>query len=179
MKKLSTFFFILISFTLGFGSFAAADTLEETRRLAEQGEPQAQIDLGSMYQMGIGVTQDYAEAVKWFKLAAEQGDTNAQYFVGLAYYKGEGVGQDYGEAARWLQMAAEVGDVAAQSGLALLYRYGDGVAQDLVQAYKWYSLSANGGDPHAPEYRDEVAGEMSSDQIEEGNRLVEEWTPQQ
>ena len=31
-----------------------------------------------MYQNGLGVTQDDAEAVKWYRLAAEQGNTYAQ-----------------------------------------------------------------------------------------------------
>jgi len=31
-----------------------------------------------MYFKGQGVPQDYAEAVKWYRLAAEQGDDEAQ-----------------------------------------------------------------------------------------------------
>ena len=36
-----------------------------------------------MYDNGEGVPQDYAEAVKWYRLAAEQGDARAQYNLGL------------------------------------------------------------------------------------------------
>jgi len=32
-----------------------------------------------MHLEGMGVTEDYAEAIKWWKLAAEQGDEEAQY----------------------------------------------------------------------------------------------------
>ncbi len=38
----------------------------------------AQYNLGSMYKNGLGVTQDYGEAVKWYRLAAEQGDEEAK-----------------------------------------------------------------------------------------------------
>ena len=31
---------------------------------------------------GQGVPQDYAEAVKWYRLAAEQGNADAQYNLG-------------------------------------------------------------------------------------------------
>jgi hypothetical protein len=31
-----------------------------------------------MYGTGTGVPQDYAEAVKWYRMAAEQGDAEAQ-----------------------------------------------------------------------------------------------------
>lgn len=39
--------------------------------LAEQGIANAQNNLGVMYNAGRGVPQDYAEAVRWYRLAAE------------------------------------------------------------------------------------------------------------
>ena len=60
--------------------------------------PCAQISLGIMYANGQGVPQDYAEAVKWFRLAADQGDATAQFNLGIMYAKGQGVPQDYAEA---------------------------------------------------------------------------------
>jgi uncharacterized protein len=41
-----------------------------------------------MYDNGNGVVQDYAEAVKWYRLAAEQGNAQAQYNLGLMYANG-------------------------------------------------------------------------------------------
>ena len=38
--------------------------------LAEQGLAGAQYNLGLMYANGIGVPQNYAEAVSWYRLAA-------------------------------------------------------------------------------------------------------------
>ena len=54
------------------GDFATA--LQEWTPLAEAGDAEAQIYLGSMYALGTGVPQDYKEALKWYRLAAEQGD---------------------------------------------------------------------------------------------------------
>jgi hypothetical protein len=51
------------------GDYATA--LEELLSLAEQGNPTAQYRLGVMYDSGFGVAQDYAEAMKWYRLAAE------------------------------------------------------------------------------------------------------------
>jgi uncharacterized protein len=34
----------------------------------------AQNNIGLMYKNGNGVVQDYAEALKWYRLAAEQGN---------------------------------------------------------------------------------------------------------
>ena len=53
--------------------------------------PDAQSILGVMYANGRGVPQDYAEAVKWYRLAADQGDAEAQHNLGVMYASGEGV----------------------------------------------------------------------------------------
>ncbi|MEG2728313.1 MAG: tetratricopeptide repeat protein, partial [Mucinivorans sp.] len=59
------------------------------------------------YDIGQGVTQDYTEAAKWYRLAAEQGYAKAQYNLGLCYNKGHGVTQDYTEAVKWTKLAAK------------------------------------------------------------------------
>ena len=53
------------------GDYAAA--LREWTPLAEQGDAEAQFNLGVMYQKGNGVKQDNKQAAKWFALAAKQG----------------------------------------------------------------------------------------------------------
>ncbi len=45
------------------------DPITEIRRLAEQGDPEAQYNLGYRYATGIGVPQDRAEAARWLRLA--------------------------------------------------------------------------------------------------------------
>ena len=48
------------------------------RLAAEQGDADAQYNLGVMYDKGRGVPQDYKTAVKWYRLAAEQGFAPAE-----------------------------------------------------------------------------------------------------
>ncbi len=43
------------------------------RPLAEQGDAQAQNNLGVMHGNGLGVPQDYVQALMWWNLAASQG----------------------------------------------------------------------------------------------------------
>src|SRR3989337_314459 len=88
--------------------------------LAEQGLPEAQFNLGLMYDKGQGVPKDYAEAVKWYRKAAEQGFAEGQYNLGKIYYTGQGVLQDYAEAAKWYRKAAEQGNTSAQFNLGLM-----------------------------------------------------------
>ena len=64
-------------------------------------EPQnnsvAQSNLGLAYRTGQGVTQDFQEALKWYRLAAEQGYAVAQANLGLMYMEGTGALQDFNE----------------------------------------------------------------------------------
>ena len=53
------------------GDYATA--LQEFRLLAEQGHAEAQNNVGVMFGNGLGVSQDHAEAAKWFCKAAKQG----------------------------------------------------------------------------------------------------------
>ena len=57
---------------------ATAQNLRKLAKYLERPPPRVPA-LGGLYDKGEGVTQDYAEAVKWFHLAAEQGDYIAQY----------------------------------------------------------------------------------------------------
>ena len=98
---------------------------------------------GIKYHHGKGVVQDYAEAVKWYKLAADKGHKGAQYNLGVMYYKGEGVVQDYVEAVKWYKLAAEQGESSAQYNLGHIYDFGNNViGQDYAEAIRWYKLAS-------------------------------------
>lgn len=116
---------------------------------AEQGNAAAQYDLGVMYALGQGVSQDYAQAAQWFRKAAEQGNAAAQSRLGSAYANGQGVPQDYAQAVRWYRMAAEQGNTAGQYDLGVMYLLGRGVAQDYTNAAQWFRKAAEGGDVNA------------------------------
>ena len=58
----------------------------------------AQNTLGSMYEQGKGVDQDYNQAFYWFTAAAEQGHANAQINLADMYARGQGTNQDYKKA---------------------------------------------------------------------------------
>ncbi len=78
--------------------------------MAQEGDANAQYNLGVMYDKGHGVPQDFAEAVRWFRLAAEQGDAGAQFNLAFMYSNGQGVPQNYVLAHKWLNLSAVEGD---------------------------------------------------------------------
>ena len=49
-----------------------AEAVKWYRKAAEQGNANAQKNLGVCYEKGLGVSKDQAEADKWFHKAAEQ-----------------------------------------------------------------------------------------------------------
>ena len=155
------------------GEFNKAAVL--LRPVAEQGDAQAQIYMGLLYERGKGVPQDYAESVKWYRLAAEQGKADAQYYLGNMYRNGNGVPQNGAEAVIWYRKAAEQGKSAAQNSLGEIYAKGKGVKRDYVKSYMWFNVAAiSGHDPYI-KGRDKVAKKMNKKQIEEAQQLSREW----
>jgi TPR repeat protein len=112
---------------------------------AEQGDAEAEAKLGTAYVRGLGVPQDYNEALKWYRRSAEQGSAHGEAGLGVAYYYGYGVKPDYAESMRSYRKAAEQGDAAGEAGLGYLYQHGIGVTQDYAEALRWYRKAANQG----------------------------------
>jgi hypothetical protein len=74
------------------------------QRLAEQGQVDAQYNLGVVHHHGDGVVRDFAEAMKWYARAAEQGDIEAQRAIGTMYMRGQGVRRDERVGMRWVML---------------------------------------------------------------------------
>lgn len=92
------------------------------RRAADQGDAEAQDEVGSFYATGSGVPEDDTEAVKWFRKSAEQGYAGAELMLGNAYNEGHGVAIDKAQALLWFTKAAEHGDKRAKEHVAALKR---------------------------------------------------------
>jgi hypothetical protein len=58
--------------------------------LAQAGNVDAQLSVGTMYDRGQGVEQDSQEALKWYQLAAGQGDNIAKSLVKTMFNSAEG-----------------------------------------------------------------------------------------
>jgi TPR repeat protein len=141
---------------------------------AEHGDVTAQFILGSMHYRGHAVAQNYAEAVRWYRLAAEQGLSSAQTDLGSLYVVGEGVTQNYAEAVRWFRLAAEQGDTHAQSLLGYMYRHGHGVLQNFVLAHMWFNIAAaNGAGEPVVTSRNRVASLLTQAQVGEAQALAQ------
>lgn len=121
----------------------AADAL---RAKAEQGDAEAQFQLGGMYILGQDVPRDQSKRFEWHLKAANQGHVAAQNSIGHCYLSGDGVAKNPAEAVLWLVKSAEQGFVDAQHTLALIYSEGLGIPKDRAEAVKWYLKAASQGD---------------------------------
>lgn len=156
------------------GDYAAA--LEQWMPLAEQGNAEAQRNIGIMFQQGLGVPQSDAEAAAWYRRAADSGHARAQLNLGVLYEQGAGVPQDFREAARWYRRAAEQGNVPAKVNLGTMLERGvPGLPTNVLLAHMWYNLAAAQGSTDAARLRDELAASMSREQVAEAQRLAQEW----
>lgn len=86
---------ILITFnTVAQKEQVTQEEIEQWAMEAEEGDANAQYNLGQCYSNGSGVTKNYKQAAYWWRKAAEQGDAQAQHNLGVCYEHGYGVKKD-------------------------------------------------------------------------------------
>ncbi len=128
-------------------AFKTQDSLQEA---VEQGNPQAQFEMGLHADEGSLFTQDTAVAAQWYAKAATQGHAGAAYALGMIYVQGKGgVPIDLPQGIQWLTQAAERGHPEAQYTLGWAYESGKGVPQDGAKALEWHQKAASSGLPDA------------------------------
>lgn len=165
-------------FERGLAAYNSGDyetAFKEWQPLAEQGNANAQFNLGIMYDNGWGVAQDPQYAANWYLKAAQQGYVQAQFNLGVAYSFGEGVPHDDCEAVKWYRRAAEQGNADAQHGLGLQYALGKGVEQDFLMSYIWLNLAATQGQEQALEFQTIVEKLITPSQLEVAQQLISQY----
>lgn len=122
---------------------------EKVKERAEQGNPDAQHNLGWMYSNDNEVSGNSREndklAIKWYTEAANQGNAVAQNRLGRMYYDGrgiKGVSEENNKlAVEWFTKAANQGYASAQYNLGWLHARGKVVKKDSIEALRWYLKS--------------------------------------
>ena len=72
---------------------------------AEQGNADAQFEVGQMMAQGLGTAQLFEEAMRWYELSARQGHAKAQFNIAFLYAYGQGVDQDILKAYEWYRIS--------------------------------------------------------------------------
>jgi len=108
-------------------------------RAAEQGFRPSEMNLAQMYEKGIGMKQDTAEARKRYRRLAEMGEGEARYRVArLAADAG-----DYGEAVKAYERLIRDDDYRAMLDLGQMHEEGRGVPKNAARAISLYERAAD------------------------------------
>ncbi|MBJ6750523.1 tetratricopeptide repeat protein [Geomonas anaerohicana] len=160
MKLRQLLLWVSVAVVIGAGQVYGYDgtDLKEIKKLAEQGNPEAQMKLGVMFSSGVGVPLDKQEGLKWYEKSARQGYAPGQWNLAFIYIRGEVVPQDFKKAFELLQHAADAGYDSAQYDLGMMYLQGLAVpAPDQEKAEVWFRRAAAQGNREAKKMLKELA----------------------
>src|SRR6266852_1180522 len=128
------------------------ETVIVLKRDADQGNANAQVRLGYLYETGRGgLPKDDREALRLYRLAADQGNATAKNNLGVYSRDGRGgLTKDDREALRLFKLAADQGSPYGQNNLGGFYRDGGGgLPKDDREAVRLYRLAADQGNASA------------------------------
>jgi len=110
---------------------------DDQKKLADQGNIDAQFSYAQMALQGVGGEKDLVEARMYFKLAADQGHPKAQYNYALMARDEK----DLVKASKYFKLAADQGHLKAQ------YNYAQAARDEkkTVEAKKYFKLAADQG----------------------------------
>lgn len=150
------------------------------RKAAKSGVAGAEYAMASFYSQGLfGFPVDANESLRWIRLASEHGDVNAQQYLASYYLTGENRPKNIPEAVRWFRSAARQGHPQAQNSIGYACEIGDAGYTDLIEAYMWYQLAAKQGEPVAQVNLKRLLPCLTSKEIAEGNRRMQEFPKQE
>ena len=109
----------------------------DLEKAAQDGNVQAQNNLGVLNYVGKNRDQDYKKAAYWFEKAAEKGFAVSQYNLGLMYLHDKGFKQVDTLSFEWFLKAAEQGYGIAQYHLSRCYALGRGTKFSIKDEFKW------------------------------------------
>jgi TPR repeat protein len=102
----------------------------------------SQARLAWIYQHGIGRRQDFAESLKWDRIAAQHGYPMAVNNLAYLYEHGLGVQRDFPKAAKLYCEAAAAKLPEAQRNWSTIYSSIRGLPDDCAKAAQWLANAA-------------------------------------
>jgi len=104
---------------------------------ANNGNLEAQIDVGWMYKNGLGVLQDIDEAKKWYKKSALAGNDKAMHALGRMYLD---IYMDCEKAEMWFLRAVKLNSSSSALELYNMYRTGQCFDANQKKADEYFDL---------------------------------------
>lgn len=121
-------------------------------KAAEEEEPNALCNLGTLYKRGLGCEKDPEKSLSCYERSANAGCVAAMVNLVKYYVDDVAVPHDYEQANKWLLMAADHGDEESIMMVAKGYADGDIFPQDYDKAVKYLLMAIEKNNPKAMVY---------------------------
>ena len=105
------------------------EKIESLQKSAEQGDAEAQYQLGNYYAF-----DDDKKSVEYYTMAAEHDHAAAMYYLASCYAGGKGITKDEEKAIQLWMKSAELGNADAQFSVGFLFSG----AKDYQTAKYWF-----------------------------------------
>ena len=109
----------------------------------QQKEPTSIYNIGTLFERGLGVVQDFNEAIQWFTRAADLGSVNAHSVLGLLHHRGLIPSTHPSKAFHHYSQAAFQGHPLSLYNLGRCFQEGFGCVRDNQQAYHCFLAAAD------------------------------------
>lgn len=157
-----------------------ASTSTSTLPSPEGKDPKLLFQLGRAMLNGnaiLDVSENPTEGLQYMEQSAKEGLAVAALYLGRIYMTGEepNVPVNYGKALNWLDSPARKGHSEAQYYLGQMFYQGLGVSKNKIKAYAWLNLAAAQGNDHAGLIRNQLAIELSPNELEQAQKLSLEY----
>lgn len=106
-------------------------------------------ELGHAYELGIGVPEDYIQAIDWYRKHKHATRIDINNIIYFKTTRGDLVEESYAQIFKSLVDKAEKDDAEAQEKVARIYDDGIQVKRNEDKAYYWYSKSARLGNQYS------------------------------
>ncbi|MCO6505130.1 MAG: sel1 repeat family protein [Snodgrassella sp.] len=138
------------------------------KAIDENDDARAYNSLGTLYEKGLGVKQNYATAVKYYTQAAQKGNVKANGNLAVLYERGLGVKQDWGEAMGYYFTGLNNGDGKSMNNLGVMALNGEILPKNISVAWALFASAVNRHDKEAPHNLAVLESRMTKAEIEQG-----------
>ena len=132
-------------------------------------DPDAMVNLGTLYVRGLGVEKSLENARTLFERAASMNHEVAAFYLGGMYENGIGVEPERTKSITHYSIAAEAGMSIAQLKLGILLRH-----VDPLNAMKWMIRAAHAGETQAHSLLTYVSNQNDASDINVAFRMMDE-----
>ncbi len=129
-------------------SYGKADTqlaFNTCFKAAKLDLPEAQFNVGVMFEKGIGTDQSFRDSVFWYEKAAHNGNMHAFNNLGDMYFNGRGVPEDKSMADHLFNIASDQGSGLADFNLAIIHSQCQHSEGQPLHSLKLLSMAASKG----------------------------------